>query len=120
MCRCQAGCCDTIVAGGTVIGNTGMIKHRRYKGAAGYVTDITILRCWNMAGMLADRATSAAIMTGLALFTDDIRAGMVDKCIEEISRVMAGTAIFIGALMNCRIGRSSGINRNIIYTSIMA
>ena len=87
------------MAGRTVIGNTGMIKHRRYKGASSYVTDTAILICWNVSGMLADRATCTAIMTGFAPFTDDIRAGMVDKSIEEISRVMAGAAIFVSALM---------------------
>ena len=99
MCRSQSGRSCTIVAGGTVIGNTGMIKHRRYKGATGYVADIAILVCWNVTGMLADRATCTAIMTGLALFTYDIRAGMVDKSIEEVCRVMAGAAIFVSALM---------------------
>ena len=120
MCRSQSGRSCTIVAGGTVIGNTGMIKHRRYKGAAGYVADIAILIRWNVAGIFTGRTTSAAVMTGLALFTYDIRAGMVDKSIEEVCRVMAGAAIFVSALMNGRICCSSGINRNIIQTSIMA
>ena len=87
------------MAGDTVIGNTGMVKHRRYKGAAGYVTDIAILIRWNVAGMLAGRTTSAAVMAGVAPFTYDIRAGMVDKSTEEVSRVMAGAAIFVSALM---------------------
>ena len=99
MCRCQPGRSCTIVARGTVIGNTGMVKYRRYKGTAGCVTDTAILICWNVTGMLTGRATSATIMTGVALFTYDIRAGMVDKSIEEISRVMAGAAIFVSALM---------------------
>ena len=99
MCRCQPGCRYTIVAGGTVIGNASMIKHRRYKGAAGYVTDIAILIRWNVAGMLAGRTTSAVVMAGVAPFTYDIRAGMVDKSTEEVSRVMAGAAIFVSALM---------------------
>ena len=99
MCRCQSSRSCTIVARGTIIRNTGMIKHRWYKGAASYVTDTAILRCWNVTGMFAGRTTSAAIMTGVASFTHDIRAAVVDKCIEEVSRVMAGTAIFIGCNM---------------------
>ena len=99
MCRCQPGCCYTIVARGTIIGNTGMIKHRWYKGATGYVADTAILVCWNVTGMLADRTASAAIMTGVTRFTHNVGAAVVDKCTEEISRVMAGSAIFIGCNM---------------------
>ena len=97
-----------------------MIKHRRYKGAAGDVADIAILRCWNVAGMFADRTTSAAIMTGITSFTHNFRSAVVDKCTEESSRVMAGDAIFISALMNRRIRRTSGANGNVICTSIVA
>ena len=119
MCRCQPGCCYTIVARGTIIGNTGMIKHRWYKGATGYVADTAILVCWNVTGMLADRTASAAIMTGVTRFTHNVGAAVVDKCTEEISRVMAGSAIFIGALMQCGIRRTSGTNRNISRTTIV-
>ena len=118
--RCQAGCCYTIVARGTITGNTGMIKHRRYKSAAGYVADTAILICWNVAGMLAGRTACTAIMTGVAPFTYDIRAGMVDKCTEEVSRVMAGAAIFAGVLVNCCIRRTSGTNSHVICTTIVA
>ena len=97
-----------------------MVKHRRYKGAAGYMADIAILRCWNVAGMLANRTTSAAIMTGLAPFTHNVGSAMIDKCTEEISRVMAGSAIFISALVNRRIRRTSGTNSSVVCTSIMA
>ena len=120
MCRCQAGCCYTIVAGCTVIGNTGMVKHRRYKGAAGCVADIAILIRWNVAGMLAGRTACTAIMTGVAPFAHNVGSAVVDKCTEEISRVMAGAAISISALMNRRIRRTFGANGNIIHTTIMA
>ena len=97
-----------------------MIKRRRYKGAAGYVTDAAILACYNVADILADRTTSAAIMTGIAPFARNVRSAVVDKCIEEVSRVMAGAAIFISALMNRRIRCPTGTNSNIVYTSIVA
>ena len=108
------------MAGRTVIHDAGMIKHSRYKGTAGDVTDSAILYCWNVAGIFTDRTTSAAIMTGITSFTHDFRSAMVDKSTEESSRVMAGTAIFIGALMNRRIRRPSGTNSNVICTSIVA
>ena len=76
-----------------------MTKHRWYKGAAGDVTDTAILRGWKVAGMLAGRTTSTAIMTGIAPFAHNVGPAVVDKCIEEVSRVMAGTAIFIGCYM---------------------
>ncbi len=117
---CQASCSNAIVARGTIIGNTCMIKHRWYKGAAGYVADTAILRCWDVVGMLAGRTTSTAIMTGITSFTHDFRAAMVDKCTEENIRVMAGSTIFVSALMQCRIRRSSGTNRNVVCTSIVA
>ena len=120
MGRCQASCCYTIVARGTIIGNTCMIKNGRYKGAASYVADSAILRCWNVAGMLAGRTTSTAIMTGFTPFTHNFRAAMVDISTEESSRVMAGAAIFISVLMQCCIRRAPGTKCNIIYTSIVA
>ena len=97
-----------------------MIKHRRYKCAAGDVTDTAILIRWNVASTLANRTTSAAIMTGLAPFAHNVGSAMIDKCTEESSRVMAGSTIFIGALMQCGIRRTSGANGNIIYTTIVA
>ena len=118
--RCQAGCCYTIVARGTITGNTGMIKHCRYKSAAGYVADIAILICWNVSGMLADRTTSAAIMTGVAPFAYNVGSAVVDKSTEEISRVMAGAAIFAGVLVNCCICRPSGTNSHVVCTTIVA
>ena len=96
-----------------------MIEHRGCK-SAGYMAGTAILICYNMAVILADRTTSAAIMTGVAPIAHDVGSVMVDKCIEEISRVMAGSAIFVSVLMNCCIRRPSGSSRNVICTSIMA
>ena len=97
-----------------------MVKHSRYKGAAGNVTDSAILTRWNVTGILADRTTSAAIMTGLAPFAHNVGPAVVNKSIEKISCVVAGSAIFAGVLVNCCIYRPSGSSCNIIYTSIMA
>jgi hypothetical protein len=96
-----------------------MVKHRWYKGAAGYVTDTAILFRWNVTGILADRTTCTAIMTGVAPLAHNVGSAVVDKSIEEISRVMAATAIFVSILMNACINLPSGTNRNIIHTTIM-
>ena len=108
------------MAGDAVIGDAGMVKHRWDKGAAGDVTNTAILIRWNVTCMLAGRTACTAIMTGVAPFAHNVGSAMVDKCTEEISRVMAGTAIFIGDLMNRRIRRPSGSSCNIICTSIVA
>ncbi len=118
--RCQASGVCTIVARRAITGNTGMIKHRWYKGAAGYVADTAILRGWKVTGMLAGRTACTAIMTGVAPFAHNVGSAVVDKSIKESSRVMAGSAIFISALMNRRIRRCSGTNSNVICTSIVA
>lgn len=104
----------------TVINDTGMVEHCGYESAAGYVADIAILIRWNVAGILADRTTSTAVMTGVTAFTHDFRAGMIDKCISEINGIMASTAIFVSGLMKSRICRTSGTDSNVICTSIVA
>ena len=43
MVEMRAGCPDTIMAGGTVVDDAGMIEHCGRKGATGYVADSAIL-----------------------------------------------------------------------------
>jgi len=115
-----AGCRNTIVARGTVINDTGMIEHCSAKGA-GYVTDTAILICCNVGridlGSLANRRYP--IVTGVATFTYNFRAGMINKSGSEIGGVMARPAILGSALMNWCVRRSSGSSRNIIHIAIM-
>ena len=108
------------MTGCTVISNAGMVEHRWDKSSTGDVTDITVLGGWNVAGRLADGAACATIMTGVAAFTYDIGTAMVDESIEEVSRVMAGTAIFIRVLVDRRIRHPSCTNSNVIDTSVVA
>ena len=119
--RCQARRSNTIVARCTVVSNAGMIKHRWYKGTAGYVAGVAILRCCHMGWISLGIFTSCidTIMTGITLLTCDLWSIMVDKYIEEICRIMAYDTIPACVAMNGRICCSSGVNRNIIRTSIM-
>ena len=84
---CQASRCYTIVARGTIIDNTYMIKYRWYKGAAGYMADVAVFTGCHMRrigfGILASCIDT--IVTGITPFTYDFGSIMVDKCIEEES-----------------------------------
>ena len=122
MCRCQAGRSYAIVARGTITANTCMIKYRWYKGASGHMADIAIFTGWHMRwiGLRNLAGCIATIVAGLTLFTHNVGSVMVDKCIEEISCVMAYDAITVRVAMNCCIRRSSGTDCNIICAAIVA
>ena len=76
MLRMHARRAEAIVAGGTIINDTGMIEDRCRKGAAGHVADAAILvrdQMWRVdLGGLADGIDP--IVAEAALSTDDIRA----------------------------------------------
>ena len=115
-----AGRRNAVVAGGAVINNTGMIKHRGGK-RAGHVTGTAIFVCWHVGrialGSLASRCHT--IMTGVAAFTRNFRTAMIHISACEISGVMARPAILCCALMNWRSRCSPGSSRNIIHLPIM-
>ena len=122
MGRCQASCCDTIVARDTIIDNTCMIKHRWYKGAAGYMADVAIFTGCHMGWIGLGILTSCinTIVAEITPFTHNVGSVMVYKCIEEIGRVMTYDAISVRVAMNDCIRRASGTRQYIIRTSIMA
>ena len=113
-----AGRRNAIVAGGTVINNAGMIKHRGSKRAR-HVTGTAILVGYNMASMLTNRTTRTTVMAGITPFTYNFGTGMIHKSISEISGVMAYPAILGCVSMNCRICFPSGSSRNMIHIAIM-
>ena len=116
---CHAGCIGTVVAGCTVTNDTSMIEHRRHKGATGYVTDTAIFQSVLVNCVIRRPDYRSSVMTGIACYTHtrNCRAGVVDKRIEKVSRVVADTAIFQSVLMNCRIRRPSDVY---VYPSIIA
>ena len=63
------------MARGTVTHDTGMIKHRTNKGAAGAMTHAAIFRGRNVCLRFSRGSGIRAIMTGRAIVTD---AGMVE------------------------------------------
>ena len=112
---------NTVVTGGAVINNTGMTEYCWLKSAR-HVTDTAILdgRYVRRVDFCIFAGCIDTIMAGVALTTDDVRIGMIDKGIGKISRVVAQRAITTGILMNGRIGFTNGPGRNIVYTAIMA
>jgi len=94
---------STIVAGRTVIHDTGMIEHRRRKGTAGYVTDTAIFRSVLVNCVIRRPDYRSSVVTGLTASTRNIRAGVIDKRVEKVNRVVADNTIRGGVLMNCRI-----------------
>ena len=113
-----AGRGNTIVARGTVINNTGMIKNSIYKGA-GYVTDTAVLVRYNVACILTNCTTRTAVMTGVTPFTYNFGTAMIHKSACEISGIMARPAILGSAAMKCRIRCPSGSSRNMVRIAIM-
>ena len=113
-----ASCGNTIVARGTVIYDTGMIKYCICKGA-GYVTDTAILVRYNVACILTNCTTRTAVMTGVTLFTYNFGTSMINKSACEISGIMARPAILDSAAMKCRIRCPSGSSCNMIRIAIM-
>ena len=115
-----AGCRNAVVAGGAVIYNAGMIKHRGGK-STGYVTDTAIFVCYYMGridfGSLAGRCNP--VMTAVTPFTYNFGTGMIHKSAGEISGVMARPAILCCALMNWSSRCPPGSKQNIIYIAIM-
>ena len=99
-----------------------MVEHRWRKGTAGYVADIAILGCCHM-GRIGLRTLTGCIDTivaGITPLTHNFRSIVVDKRIEEISRVMAYGTIPCRVVVNRRICRPPGTYRNMIRTAIMA
>ena len=101
-----AGCIDTIVAGRTVINDTGVIEYCRCKGSAGHVTDAAILGSWHVRWIdLRTFASSGdTIVAGVAAGGQHGGIGMVDIRVAKISRVMTESAILSSRRM-WRCGR---------------
>ena len=118
----QTGRRRAIVAGGTVVNNAGVVEHRGHKGAAGHVTDAAILAGDYVRGIglciLAGRTDP--VVAGVTPFTHHLGAGVIHKRVEEIRRVMAHRTVAGGVQMNGRTGLSSGSERDIPRTSIVA
>ena len=113
-----AGRRNTIVARGTVINDTRMIKHRGAK-RAGYVTDTAILVRYNVACIFSNRTTRTTVMTGVTPFTYNFGTAMINKSVSEISGIMARPAILGCVAMKCCIRCPSGSSRNMICIAIM-
>ena len=86
-----------------IIDDTRMIEHRWRKGAAGYVTNIAILGCYNVrrVGFSPLTRRIGSIVTGIAVNSRNLRAIVVDKRIGKISRVMTQRAVD----RSCRVWR---------------
>lgn len=92
-------CCRrTIVARRTVIDDTRMTEHCGLETAR-YVTDIAIFSCHDVTRILANRATSTTIVAGVAAFTHNFGAAVIDEGTSKIGGVVADTTILVG-LMN--------------------
>jgi hypothetical protein len=91
-----AGRVGAIVAGLTVIRNTGMVKNCGHEGTAGHVADIAILGCRDVVdpGIFADCVD--AVMAGITAFAYNIRPAVIDKPAHKGGRVVADTAIGTG------------------------
>lgn len=109
----------TIMARRTVIDDTGMIEYRRCKATARGMADVAILCRRNMIrrGTLAGCIHS--VMTGVTALTQNLRAGMVDKRIGEIRRVMAHAAI-LSVRGRMRRRHPSRTGRNMVGTAVVA
>jgi hypothetical protein len=114
-----AGRYNAIVARRAVINDTGMIEHRRRKGT-GNVTGTAVLDRCNMVGLGILAGCIDAVVAGIAPVAYNVRAGVVDKRIGKISRVMAYGAVPVCVLMNLRNGHPSGAEPNMIRTAVMA
>ena len=96
-----AGCVDTIMAGRTIIDDTGVIEYSRCKGSAGHVADAAILGGYHM-GRIDLRIFASGcgtVMAGIAARGQHGGVGMVDIRVGKISRVMAKSAIVSGCGM---------------------
>lgn len=99
-----------------------MVKYRWYKGTTDYMADVTVFSGrhmrWISPGIFARSIDT--IVTGVTPVACDFWSIMVDKCIEEISRIMAYDTISIRIAMNGCICRASGACQHIVCASIMA
>ena len=96
-----AGCVDTIVAGRTVIDDTGVIEYSRCKGSAGHVTDAAILGGYHM-GRIDLRIFASGggtVMAGIAARGQHDGIAVIDKRVGKTNRVMAKSAIVSGSGM---------------------
>ncbi len=114
-------CSRTIVAGGAVIYDTGMIEHRVQKGA-GYVTETAILCGRDVADILPGPFRSPCrniTVTCCAVIHD---AGMIKGAIGEIvANCMTRSTIGSrGRMRLCRLRLSVGSGCNITTFTIMA
>jgi len=89
MVRRKPGCAAAVVAGCTIIGDSGMVEHRRAEGA-GYVADSAILVGSNMPGILAGCSHP---VTGIAALADYVGARVIDDRGYEGELVVAVAAI---------------------------
>jgi len=97
-----------------------MIERRWRKSTAGYVTDPAILICCNVVRLGTFAGCIGTIVAGIAPVTHNARAGVVDKRVGKISRVMAYGAVPVCVLMNWRNGHPPGAEPNMIGAAIMA
>lgn len=111
----KAGRRDAIVTGRAVIDDTGVIEHRRRKGA-GHVTDIAILVCRNVVGFGALADCDDTIMAGIATITHHRGTVVINKGRRKNVGIVAYPAILSSRDMITRLAYRAGC----IKVSIMA
>lgn len=116
MIRCQAGSISTVVARGTVVHDTLVIKDR-CRESTGYVTDTAVFVgrqvCYTGPGQFVVLASSCQTTLDVARITPcvlHLGTVMIDKSISEVGGVMANTTI-LGGIGMWRTGcLTSGID----------
>lgn len=79
-----------------------MIKYCRREGTTGYVTNATVLGCWNVIGLGILSGCIDAVVAGIASIAQYLRTIVIDKRVRKIVCVMAHGTIAGRVLMNRR------------------
>ena len=88
-----------IMAGHTVVCDTGVIEHRGHEGTAGHVADIAILGRRHVIRLGALTDGDEIVMAGITTLAHDVRPAVIHECTDECGRVVADTAIGAGCRM---------------------
>lgn len=118
--RRLAGRGYTVMAGCAIVDNAGMIEHRGHEGAAGNMTDTTILASRHMIRLRVLAGGIDSIVAGVTPGSKNLGTVMVDKRIGKIGRVMTHGTVTAGVLVNWRIRRWPGaVQANIHKIAVM-
>lgn len=117
--RVLAGGIDSVVAGGAVVSDSGVVEHCGREGATGNVAGATVFECCDVIGFCIHTGGINTVVAGIATAAGNFGTGVVHKRVSEAGRIVADRTIAAGVLVNGCWCFSSGSQTDVVRAAVM-